>query len=274
MGKRLLNSFAEEDPEHLAGMLERSGDIDETLAIVTEIDTALVSNVVARLSPDMSHRLLQKIPDTAVIEWLDTGSDDAGRRLLSKIDPARAARLIEGIGDRSRRRALRRLSSYSAGTIGQLTQVPVMVIGEKTPASDISTALQRGQANAGEPVAIERQDGKVLGVLDFAKFARNTSDRATAADFCLPVEPVLADAPLPSLSSLARSEGWAKQTSLPVVDHRHRLIGYVTRAALEEASASEREEGLFLASTIELVRQYWAFMVYMTTLILGRRLKQ
>ena len=58
MGKRLLNSVAEEDPEHLAGMLERSGDIDETLAIVTEIDTALVSNVVARLSPDMSHRLL------------------------------------------------------------------------------------------------------------------------------------------------------------------------------------------------------------------------
>lgn len=274
MGKHLLNSFASEDPGRLAGMLETSGDVKEALAVLDQIETGYECSVVSRLSPDMTNRLSIEVPDTVVTGWLEAAPVDAGRRLLSRIDRERAARLIEAIGDRSKRRALRRLSAYAVGSIGQLTRVRMAVIREQVTAANIRAELQRHPVAAGYPVAIERDDGTVLGVLDFEKFARNSSEKAIATDFCIPVKPLLADAPLPSPASLARSAEWSGQTSLPVVDHRKRLVGFVTRDALEKASGSEKEGGLFLESSIELVKHYWEVMVYTLVLVLGRRIRR
>ena len=273
MGKKLLNTFASEDPERFARLLEASEDTEEMLSILEDIDTGLECEVVARLSPELANRLVNGLDDGLLIAWLETGSVEAGQRLLSMVGPNRSNRLVEGIGDRRRRRLLRQLTGYAAGTIGQHTRFRLQRFREDVPLEQVKAELQRHKEPFEGPVVIERRDRTVMGVLDFAAMARNSSEKALAADVCIRVQPLYADSPLPHLSSLSKFADWEKATSLPVVDHRKRLVGYVTRATLEKATDSEHEGSLFLSTLIELVKQYWTFMAYVMTSLLGRRVQ-
>ena len=60
---------------------------------------------------------------------------------------------------------------------------------------------------------------------------------------------------------------------MPVIDHERRLVGYVSRKALEEAAMSGQQGSVFIDSLIELVKRYWEFMAYTITFILGRGAK-
>ena len=187
MGNHLLVAFASEDPGRLAELLEYPDDAAEALSTLMEIPPGLRSDVVARMSPTAADRILDELPDPVLIEWLGSGPADAGRRILAKVSQERAKRLLSGITDRSKRRALRRLANYPAGSIGQLTQVHMMTAARNEPASETDARIQRLGRPLEGPIPILNQAGRVIGILDLSRFVQNRSTARTAADFCIPV---------------------------------------------------------------------------------------
>jgi len=271
MSKHLLRAFATRDPERFAELLGRSDDVGSTLAILTDIPDGMECDVVSRLTPEASTRLLNGLTDTVLTGWLETAPVDAGRRLLARIGGNRSSRLIEAVEDRSKRRELKRLVGYPRGSIGELIQTQMAAVKDNTPSGDIGTEIRnQGGDNAG-PVVVERRDGTFRGVLDFAALALNRDPAATAADFCVPVRPVFPDSPLASLESAPE---WAGMASLPVVDHEGRALGYVSRSVLDNINIAVRAENSILASVVELSKRFWEVSAALTLFIFERRVER
>lgn len=268
MGKYLLSGFAKDDPERFAQLLGNSGDLKEAIGILADIPDGLEGGLVSRLTPEVARRLLNELPDPIVSEWLGNCSADTARSVLARIGQERSARLISGITDRSRRIGLQRLIKYPQGTIGELVLPNVMTIWDSMPVSDIAGAIQRQESGSGAPVVIIQRNGAVCGVLDLVKFLKNRDMDASAADFCIPVKPIYADA---SQSSLKGRDEWKRLNSLPVVDYKGQLIGYVTRSQSENIHESVSESTRFLESGVELSRRYLEVMVYLLMLMFDRR---
>jgi Mg/Co/Ni transporter MgtE len=268
MSKHLLRAFATQEPERFAELLGMSQDVSSTLRILTEIPDGMECDVVARLPTEAAGRLLSGLADPVLVSWLEFASLDAGRRMLSRINSDRSARLIRGISNRSKRRALRSLSGYPAGSIGALVQTQMAKIREDTPASAIAENIKRQGASLEGPILVEHHDGTLRGVLDLTRFVQNLDNAATADDFCITPKPVYPDSPS---STLENPDAWTGLTSLPVVDHENRPIGYITRSALEKSAGKAGGDDHPLGSMVELSKRYWEVSAALMALIFGGR---
>ena len=268
MGRHLLSAFASHDPERFAQLLGASNDPVESIAILADIPDGLEGDVVARLTPEAAGRLLNELPDPVVTGWLSSCSVDTARRMLAHIGRERAAGLISGIEDRSKRRGLRRLVEYPPGTIGELVQFSVIAIRDSAPVASIQSEIQQQAGPPEAPVVLIRGDGTVSGVLDLIMFLQNHDQDSRAGDFRIPVKPVFADA---SQSSLRNRDEWSRLTSLPVVDYEGQLIGYVSRSGLESSLGAVDESSIFLQSGVELSKQFLEFMAQVLQMIFDRR---
>jgi len=268
MSKQLLSGFARDDPERFAKLLGNSSDPKEAIEILADIPDGLESDLVSRLSPDIARRLLSELPDAIIIGWLSSCSADSARNILTRIDHERSASLVSGITDRLKRVGLQRLIRYPQGTTGNLASINVMTIRDSLPVSEIAESIQRQESGPEAPIVIVRDDGKVCGVLDVIEFLKNRDPHAHAADFCVKVRPVHADA---SQTSLINREEWKRLGSLPVVNHKGQLIGYISRSQSEEIEESVSADVGFLSSIVEVSRQFFEAMAYLLTMIFTRR---
>jgi Mg/Co/Ni transporter MgtE len=270
MARTLLQAFASEDPDRFAALLGSAQGNDEVLAVLGDIAIEYRADVISRLALETADRVLKNVDDTMLVEWLAAGTMDASRRMLLRVESKRAQRLIDGISDRTKRRGLRRLSSYPSGTIGELVQIHSISIKADATIDDINTLIHRHSGALEGPIAIERHDGTLMGVLDLTKFVQNRNASANAADFCIRVAPVYADSPLPSLQ---KSPAWNHSVTIPVVEHEQRLIGYISRSTYEQAICSKGEGTMFFEAIVEITNQFWAFLTQILVLLLDRRAK-
>jgi len=268
MSKHLLSAFATREPERFAELLGKSEDVQSTLAILTDIPDGMECDVVSRLTPEAAGRLLNGLTDNVLVSWLESASLDTSRGLLSKINSERASRLIAGVGNASKRRRMRRLAGYPAGSIGELVQTQMILIKENTPADKIAGEIRRQAAASAGPVLIERSDGTFKGTLDLARLIQNTNDAAIAADFCTAVKPVY---PESLQSALWNSLDWKEETSLPVIDNKGHPIGYISRTVLDKAARPQTVEDPLMASVIELSKRFWEVTAALLVVIFGRR---
>jgi Mg/Co/Ni transporter MgtE len=238
------------------------------MAILAEMPEGMECDLVSRLAPVASARLLNDLPDPVLGSWLETGSLDSGYRLLARISKERAARVIAVVSNRSKRQALKRFAGYPADSIGALVQTQFVTIKENTPAADIGKMIQLQPGAPESPIFVERSDGKLKGVLDLTRLVRNQDAAAIADDFCIPVRPVYPDS---LSSSLENPAEWTGFTSLPVVDHEGRPIGHITRAALENARSPGGDNDPLLGSVAELSKRFWEVSAALLVFIFGGR---
>lgn len=268
MGRHLQRALAQTDPVHFARVLGESENAAEMLSGINEVPSGLECDVVARLAPEAAERLLGAVDDRTISRWLQDGSTDAGRRLLSRLQPDRANGVVAAIGDRSKRRDLRRLSGYPPGSVGELTETRLVLVEEDKTAQEVA-ALIRAEGGSGEfPVLVTRADGSVMGVLDPIRVILEQDSTSTASRMCIRVEPLHAGSPT---DAIRMPDDWSRLTYLPVVDSSRKPIGFVSRRALESVRADRSDASLFLISIVYLARQYWSFLFYATSWILGRR---
>ena len=270
MGKRLLGAFASEDPQRFASALEQSDDVSETLAAIEGIPDDLKCDVVARLSPEAVERILKQLPDSSVIGWLEAASVESGRRLLAKESAKRSEQLILGISDRSKRRGLRRMAAFPAGSVGRLVQLGMISIDQDESIAEIEARLQGYIAMPEGPISVHRKDGRLIGVLDPLRFMQKRNSAETAADCCIPLKPVYADAPA---HTLAPSDRWAGLGSLPVVDHEEKPIGFITRFAVENSLNQDRDQNPLADLVLILSERYLAVAAQLMSLFFDRRAK-
>jgi len=268
MSKHLLHAFATQEPERFAELLGTSKDVSSMLEILKVIPDGTECDVVARLTTEAAGRLLSGLADQVLVRWLESASLDAGRRMLSRINSDRSARLIQEISDRKKRRGLRSLAGFPPGSIGALVQTQIARIREDTPAPDIAENITRQGASLEGPILVERDDGTLRGVLDLARFVQNLETAATAGNFCITPRPVYPDSPA---STLEDPDAWTGLSSLPVVDHGNRAIGYISRSVLEKAARTQNRDDPPLGSVVELSKRYWEVSAALIALIFGGR---
>jgi len=267
MGRHLLRAFASEDPRRFAQVIASMQEKTDIQAVLENIPEGLECEVLSHLTPEAASGLLNMVSDKQIAGWLDAASADVGRRMLAHLAPERIERTVAGVGDKSKRRSLLRLTRYPPESIGALVNMQTMVIPETATAAEIATEIQHLENTPDGPVVILTADGNVKGVLDLVAFLRNQDELATAADFCTIVRPLYAEA---SRASMMDREEWSYMTSLPVVDFEEKLVGFVTRSAMEQASGSHHKRNLFFDSSVELSTRFFQFLVYMMGVILDR----
>lgn len=267
MANHLLTAFAEDEPERFSQLLGNSTSTEETIEILTGIPDGLECDVIARLTPRAAERLLGSLPDEVAITWLASCPLDGGRRMLSRIDNDRAERLLAGLNSQAKRRQLRRLVDYPAGSVGQLMQANMLCVNHKMPVADITEELRLQGDTLRGPIAVLSDAGAVTGTLNLVKFIQNKDADAIAADSCDTLEPGYVETSPHAL--MARTD-WNHLPSIPLADHRGKPLGYVTRVALERAMGSHAEPGAVSQSVLEVSRQFLQFMIFVTTQLLGR----
>jgi Mg/Co/Ni transporter MgtE len=265
MGKRLQSAFAETDPEGFSRFLGQSADTDEILATIPR---GMECHVVTNLAPEAADRLLGAVTDSVLTDWLETAEIDEARRLLGRLGHVRASRVVSAMDNRSRRRDLRRLAGYPSNSVGALAQLTVVTVPEHATAEEIASTIEQAGGAPDAPVIVTRQDGSVRGVLDLMRFLQNRNGRVLASGLCIPTDVLHVGLPVESVRLPAH---WNQLTSLPVIDHSGRPIGYVTRAALERARSPRSHGSLIVEAAIEVVRLYWVFLCQATKWVLSRR---
>ncbi len=268
MGKRLLQAFAVEEPDRFAQLLSSSHDLEEAVEVLNGIPDGSEGEVLTHLKPDAAERLLNGLPDELLATWLGNCPADVGRRLIGRLGPDRSEQIIQKINNASKRRALRRLTAFPAGSIGSLMRGQAMAISEAMPASEVETLLSEHHLASQCPLIVLGADDRVMGVLDLVAFIGNQDPHAPSGDFYSPVKAVHAESPL---DSLAGRDVWQGCAALPVVDHHQKLVGYITRSQVEEALGSASGGSIFLDSAIELSSRYLQFLAFVMTLIISRR---
>jgi CBS domain-containing protein len=268
MGRHLQTALAATDPDGFAKLLGANDDPHEALTSLAGIPADAAGAVVARLGPAAAERLLTAADDARVTTWLGKSSTDDGIRILARLPAERVDRLVNAIDDHARRRALRRLAAYPAGSVGALARTRAVIIREDVSVEDIGERIRSAGVTDDSPVLVTRHDGSLLGVLDLMRFLQVSDKGRTAADLCLPAEALHAGSPV---DSLRLPDDWGRLTSLPVVDAAGRPVGFVSRSTLER-SRSERGGGTGIVDAfIELARHYLDFLAWATARLLDRR---
>ncbi|MDX1555003.1 MAG: hypothetical protein R3212_03160 [Xanthomonadales bacterium] len=268
MAKHLLQAFAIEDPDRFAQLLGASHNIEEAIEILNEIPDGSEGEVLAHLSPEAAERVFNGLPDALLATWLSNCPSDVGRRLLSRLAPDRRDQLIGEVKDPAKRRGLRRIATFPAGTIGAHMQGRIMAVAESATAVEVEELYRRQQGSRDCPAILLGPDERVIGLLDLAAFVGNEDNDALVGEFCLPVQAVYAESPL---DSLTERDAWQGLSTLPVVDFQEKLVGYITRADVSEAFGAAGSGNVFVDSAIELSSRYMQFLAYMLTLIISRR---
>lgn len=270
MGKQLQAVLANSDPERFAFLLSASQDADDMRSSMNEIPPESACDVAARLTPEAARRLLGVTDDATLTGWLEAAATDDARRLVTRLDPERASAVVSAMNHRSKRRALRRLSGYPPGTVGDLAQTRLILVKSDDALEQVDARIQAAGETSDCPVIVTRNDGSVLGVLDLMRYLRGRDQHLTAAETCIAVEPLHAGS---SVEALRLPVNWSRLTELPVVDASGKPIGFVSRLALEGARIDRNEASLFSRSLVELARQYWSFLIYTTAWLLERKSK-
>jgi Mg/Co/Ni transporter MgtE len=268
MGRHLQAAFAELEPDQFARLLSEAESTSEAEAILDAIPDGLECDVVSRMPAEATGRLLSAADNALLTHWLEAAPVDAGRRLLARLEKDRAGQLVAGIRDRSKRRGLRRLTDYPAGSVGELVDAHVLTVGADEPIEQVEALVAHSGASRDVPILVMRDNGSVMGLLDLMLLLQQRDSGLTASDLCIHVEPLNAAA---SIASLQLPAEWSRLTAMPVVDPSGQAIGFVSRASLERSTEFRSEGSLFLESAIELARRYWAFLFQVTELIFSKR---
>lgn len=268
MGKQLQAVLASSDPDRFARLLSESDDAAAVLSRMNDIPGEHACDIFVRLSPEAAERLLGSADDATLTAWLEAGTADDGRRLVTRLTPDRAAAVVSAMGHRGKRQALRRLSGYPPGTVGDLAQSRLILVSRDDALEQIDARIRAAGESSDCPIIVTRRDGSVLGVLDLMRYVRGSDSLLTAAELCIRTEPLHAGS---SVHSLRLPENWSRLTQLPVVDAAGKPIGFVSRTALEAVRIEHSEASLFTRSLVELARHYWSFLIYLTASLLDRR---
>lgn len=215
------------------------------------------SEVLAQLMPRSAAQTLSALPDDRATELVARMRVQRAVAMLQHVDEPRRSRLIAALPTASAL-ATRLLLGYEADEVGSHMDPAVLALA---PGAGAAEALQR-VIHAQPPVDrifVVADDGRLLGWLPLEELLR--APQAAALETLKPRAAPLLAARTP-LASAGTHPGWHDTSILPVVDRGNRLVGTLTRDALERATQQWRVSGatarpLEDSLTGMAVRSYW-----------------
>jgi magnesium transporter len=238
----------------------------------------------ARRYPGEAARAVERLPDAAAAEWLQSVSapqaagvlerlspevgaqafvrmaDDAASRALAAMDPARAVILLEwleppvrerclALAEHRAARELRALSAYPADSAGRLMDPRVTAFrGDDTAQEALARLRAVRRRSDGELFTLDRE-GRLVGAVSLQDVA--TAPLSVTLDrLSRPVDGVLA---LATRAEVMERLAGGRVTSLPVVDAEGRLVGVIRAATL--VSVAQEEAGADMQAMVGASRE-------------------
>lgn len=253
----LTLAYARAYPGELATYLANH-DAAAIQAVVAELPGAEAAAVVARLPQGHATRVLADMDAADIAAWLDAADMDDAVAMTMRVDDQRRATVLEAMGNRRTREAIRRLVVYPVTTVGALVDPGAMHLRADLPLGDAVTALREERRSGERPVWLVDEGGRFVGQLDLQQALVARSDRQPVGDWRIVLRPLRAESPLPNARDVAE---WLKYAELPVVDVHERLLGSVSRERLLRALGDTQLEGTGLVADVsDLTRQYFQVM--------------
>ena len=219
--------FASRYPDAFARVLGR-GEAKECAEIVEHLPDRQKAAIVARLPVAQIEELLGAEPQ-APVEWLADAPFDDAVTLLSRIPRARRLDLINAVSDAGRRRDLLRHQQYPVHSVGALVRDVPMRISAQTNAADALAELRELESDDPGPLVVVDADGRYRGIVDRWRLLMGNPPAGTVDDYVIDVKPLRPETPI---AVAATSEEWHTRNWLPVIDHKQRVLGGVSRASV------------------------------------------
>lgn len=245
--------FATRYPDAFARVLGR-GDAAEMAQIIARLPAASRAGIVARLPVARIEFLLQSdIDDPA--QWLSAAPFDDAVTLLSRMPQQRRLDIINAIADRDCRRRLLRHQRYPLHSVGALVRDVPLIISAGTKAVDAVAELRGLASDDQGPLVVVDAEGRYLGILDRWRLLLGNPPPGEVGDYVIDVAPLYPETPI---VAAVHVDEWHRRNWLPVVDHRKRVIGGVSRemvfAAHKEVPDDAIGGGLLLELLAGVVR--------------------
>ncbi len=228
---RLSLDFAIRHPDSFARILGR-GEFDESEHILESLPADRKAAIAARLPAAHIRRLLDSAGHRPA-DWLVDASFDDAVTLLSRIPRERRLALVNSLQDRDRQRRLLRNQQYPPHSVGALVGDIPLRVGADSPAAEVLAELRKLDPEAQGPVVIVDADGRYLGVLDRWRLLLRAVPSGSVRDYLISVKAVRPETPV---TAAAMNDEWHARNWLPVIDHRNRVLGAVSREKVLRAA--------------------------------------
>ena len=216
----LVMQFASSRPQEMAAVLS-DADLSELCELLQALPPGVGASVAAHLASWQLTTLLGTLEPALIA-------------LVSHLHTSLYPAVLEAAPKRAHP-DLRELFNFPAHSVAAFATTEFIRVSAATLCGDFAEQLANSTDNKPRPVLVVDAQGRYLGRLNLqAVYARKNRSRPLA-DFALSVSPLNG---LTRVESALTARQWLKHSELPVVDARHRLLGIVTRAALERAAGN------------------------------------
>ena len=238
--------YARRFPESFARVLGQGDDAGITELIHT-LPPESIASVVSRLPAARLLALLESdrhSPET----WLQDAPFDDAVMLLARMRRERRLALIESISDRARQRALLQIERFPPHSAGSLVQDVLLRIDIDRSPETVAEELRNNDDDDLPALVVVDSNGRYAGMLDPWRLMSRRYSGRQLGELIDEVQPV---APESTIVAAAAHAGWNTRNWLPVVDHRQRVLGVLSRertlrAASKQSSGTTRSNSLLL----------------------------
>ena len=228
---RLSLDFAARHPDSFARILGR-GDFEDCERVIDSLPAERKAAIVARLPAARISQVLASERQNPG-DWLVEAPFDEAVTLLSRIPRDKRLALVNGLQDRERQRQLLRNQQYPAHSVGALAGDIALRVVAATPASEVLAEIRDLDLDAQGPIVVVDAAGHYLGALDRWRLALRAPAAGIAEDYLVPLKAVR---PETSVTAIVMKDEWNTRNWLPVIDHRRRVLGAVSREKVFRAA--------------------------------------
>ncbi len=222
--ERLSLDFATRHPDAFARILG-AGEFEEIERLLAILPAERKAAIVARLPAPHIRELLESGHQRPA-DWLVDAPFDDAVTLLSRLPRDKRLALVNSLPDRNRQRRLLRNQQYPPHSIGALVgDIPLRVRPE-SPAADVLVELRKLDHESQGPVVVVDTDDHYLGVLDRWRLLLRSPPAGSVKDYLVAVKALRPETPV---VEVAKNDEWHTRNWMPVIDHRRRVLGGVSR---------------------------------------------
>jgi Mg/Co/Ni transporter MgtE len=264
----LTEAFALRDPARVADLLEAAPAEQEAAELLAGLPSEAVAGLLKHLSIGRARLLLTLLDDDALSAWLNDMQRDAGVLLLARLPDERRQRLLRRVRQAARRQYLERGVGFPLHSVGSVVEADIVALQEDLPIAAAIDYLRQHDTDPSAPVVTVGADGQVRGLVDLKQLVSLADDGDPLQACARPVTPLRAEMPI---SAALERRDWETQLSLPVVDYRDHLLGFVSRSGLADAAADLEPQETAVHALVEVAVRFLEVCGWLTLLLIGGR---
>lgn len=237
----LLYQFATSRPGEMADLLANR-DLAELTELIASLPLRAATALATRLPSWQLTRLLATAEPALVAQMLTQADVDEAVALVAHLSELRYGAIIEAAPERERRSINTLLETATSG-VASLAKPNFIRVPQDTLCGVFSEQLAASNDTRARLVLVVDNNGKYRGILSLQAVYSHKNRMRQVAEVTTAVDPL--NGSTTAITALTARQ-WMKYAELPVVDARHRILGVVSRAALERVAgdATPREFNL------------------------------